>query len=1763
MMRCIWLLAAIVAVAFGRSLHVPSAYNPHPMLPSAYYPQPYAYPAHAPYGYGYQSRPLIYSPPGSYYDNSYGLRKPLPGGGNPVAVDYNNRCSRNYLGIKPHPDQQQYYYVCRPNCVIFSKCPNLERFNSSSGKCVQRVRPDYPVYCVKEGRFPYAYDCKVYYKCDANLNLEWHGCPSGTIFSPVGSKCIPADACPSTEISNNGSYIPENCELKFPECSGEGTFESPTDNALYYTCKLQPSGNYLQTRFKCPGNNIFDRERKICQPRRNTNYQSYVPIADLAYAPMAPFYPYLPQHGSPEATFEEEYDPMPEEKLAAEPEVKEKISPDVENAQVKIVILPTPSTTTTTTAAPTKKYPSYPYGYGYSYDKPDPYSQVRENPEQKEVVNIVIVPKTTNKPQEETTKYEYKQYTNPTQSTSTKPALPPKPSSTVLSLVPAPKAALTINQFLDRKIVILPPKTTSTTTTTTTSTKTTTEEPIITTVVLSTETPKPTTTTTTRKPTTTTTTTTRKPTTTTTKATTTKKPTTTSTTKAPTTTTRTTPTPTTTSTTKATTTKATTTTTKAPTTTSTTKAPTTTTTTKAPTTTTTTEAPTTTTTAPTTTSTTKAPTTTTKASTTTTTTKAPTTTTRAPTTTSTTKAPTTTTRAPTTTTTTKAPTTTTKAPTTTSTTKAPTTTTKAPTTTTTTKAPTTTTKAPTTTPTTKAPTTTTKAPTTTPTTKAPTTTTKASTTTTTKAPTKPTTTTTTTPKPTTSSTTTTTTTPKPTTGGTSQATTKLTTAENTIRTTRQLTTKLTTLTSSPPTIKTTTSTTKAPTTTTRTTTTPTTTTTPKPTTTTTTKITTTPKPTVTTKATTTTTTRKPTTMTTTTKLPTTTRVTTKAPTTTTTKVTPKPTTSTTKVATTASTTVKATTTTSKPTTPTTTTIKPTTPSTTTPKPTTPTTTTPRPTTTTKTTKKPTTTTTKSTPKPTTTTTKITKKPTKTTTKITSKPTTTTTKTTPKPTTTTTRKTTTPPPTTTSTTKVPTTTKSTTTTPKPTTTTTRKPSTTTTTTTVTTPRPTTARTTTTKLTTAKSTIITTRQSTSQSTTAKTTQSPTKTTRRTTTAGQNTTLVTTTELPPRNRLLRESEAQSPLVAHNLISSEVSADYVNDEPAPEEDEHQLNSKPEESQSTTVKATTAKPLTKPSTMSSRAAAHILKKLFRVISTTPASRVTMASPRVTIAQLARHNLATSKPFIAQSLRMSIKQLAKNPAKKAKGSESTNQLAINQPKEVKNSESSTVETTTGTTPINALISSTVETTTGTAPIVTDSTMKDLLETSSSVPVPAIVNATILSAAVVKGNATAAIDYSDNYVDSDYANDEPAEEAEEPKKTPDLSAQKGMLINLLRQKLVRRDMVNRVTRLIASTTLAPIQTTPKPTIGTTTRRSNAIDSHNIEYYDNEDYDYSSDADGTAGDSAINQDAFRPAANGGNGATAKRHSIHPSMVISPQKPAHKVTRNVSGFVPSSEGLTSEAKTPPQVADRFAFKAVNPPEAQQLPKAEFLRQSLNEVSERSNKHKSSRAANSLAVHSTVNTLKEKLQPIKVKPIRLTTPPLPLVRRQSTTTTSRPPTTTMKTTTTTTMSTRNTTATTTTTSTPTAATRQEILTVNHKPWLLQSLNQTVHLAPINLQSSNPVTHSNHSNSLLDTTLDYGTEKVPELILKVYEPIDVKVIFCPRSCDEDHDHQYDPADNYKPHSNSSCKSGCDEPIRPKHPSVDLAWKPVNLTNTIGFHTIT
>ncbi|XP_017134022.1 mucin-2 isoform X1 [Drosophila elegans] len=1784
MTHCLWstslgmlALLALLSMVSSRSVRqLPNRYPP--LLPAGYYGQsPYAYP---PYGYGYQAPHFAINPPGTYFDNVYGVYKTYPGGGYPVRFDYNNRCSRNYIGIKPHPDQQQYYYVCKPNCVIFSKCRNLESFNSSSGRCVQHVpqhRPDHMLpQCQKEGRFPHPHDCKVYYRCDKNRTHPWlFACPEGTIFSPVERKCLPGDQCPSTEISESGSYIPQNCEIKFPECAEEGTFRSPTDCALYYTCRLQESGTYLQTRFKCPGSNSFDLERKLCRPRHEVDCLDYVsgPVPVPYHAPQAyyPPYPVAPLYE------EDDYDTEAREQ---EPAIQSGKDPLFERPSVKIVVLPT--TPATTTSKRTADYPSYEHTLHHSGKEPSLGSpKVQANEDSLRIKlskNIVIMPTTPetttikSKLSTDTTKYQYKRYTYAT-------------TKDFVTETPQHKEVPT-DFHLSKNIVIFPTTTTTTTTKPIASTCPTFPMPS-TTRKSNTTTPKTSTVTdTTIKPTTTLrTSTTQKQNTTTPKTTTTQIST---------------------------------------------------------------VDPKTTTTASTTTITAQKSTKSPNTSTVTTASQQPITTTlNTSTVTTTTQKPKTTSAKPNTTT--QKSTTNSKTSTVASTTQQTTSTL-----TTTTPKRTTTTLKPITT--------TLKTTTVTTTTQKPITTTLISTTVTTSTQ-KP---TTDTPKPTT-------TTQKSTTSQKSTAVTTTTQQPITNTTTQKSTTKTSTVTSTtqqPISTVTTTTTTTTPKTTIVTTTTqkPTTTTlkstsvntsTQKPT-------TDTPKPTTTTQKSTTS--QKPTAVTTTTQQPMTSSLKTSTVTTTTRKpktTTTQPNTTTQKSTTTPRTSTGTSTTQQSTSTVTTTTLKPITttlkPTTTTLKTTTVTITTQNPITTTLNTSTGTTTTqnpTTDTPKQTTTIQKSTTSPKTTTVTVTTqqpitsslKTSTVTTTTSSKPNTTTQKSTTTSKTSTaTRTTKQTKSTATTTTfepsitTLKPITTTrktasvattTQRPITTTlksTSVTTTTQKPTTSKPTTDDLTTTpKLTTIThkpnttTRKSTSvtaTTTSIETSRSPTTqnstTTELTTvtrphcsdpdsTSDNNTNPACTQELQQVKQLklhLPQHQEEhihtqtniEPIESRTILGGRDESDYLDDAPS--------SASGESRQETTAKA--------PS-MSTLAAAHILRKLFHVISTTPSSREKaprQRSPNVTLGQMARHNLATSKPFIAHSLRLSIQQLTSTQKRSIQPKAI---VALNttkkEPADYEYYDSRSAEQYVDEE--NEVLSRTQPkaTSSSPSPVPSTTTVRELHETSSAPSQPKEVLISSTTAQPFQ-ETTDDLEYRDNSGDSEYVNDDypnasHVSENQIPGGINSREARKSFLLSLLKERLTQTEAqkpletTTKADSLISSTSARPSSTRISITSTTTTpRMSRSTQSptkpptravqlpakHSVylsrEYYDDDDNDdeYMEEDPSALSDTA-KKDQGKDRGNVAKKsptATAKRHIVLPLI----QQPME------------TELATLNAKSVPSktASDGLMFKGLAIRKSQFTTKSSLKRlpgtESVNSL------------ANNIPIldivgHSSRLTITPTLTSTssltKIKPKMQTTMPSRILRPAFTASTesSFPTLSSTFTEPLTTLQNRQklregekheskleiitpTTSETLPTATGFAAVAtssaivqsQTMLSVNSRPWLLAAINQTVHITPISSIAarapSNPVSQVNRSfNPLVSSPEDYSTEKVPQLIVKVYEPIDLKIVFCPNSCDQSHDHKYDPADNYK---KSNCTGDCDEEEERVHKHVDIQWKPQELGEIAAF----
>ncbi|XP_011209985.2 uncharacterized protein LOC105230725 [Bactrocera dorsalis] len=284
-----YIIFTSLGYAFSRSL--PSANNrPTPQFEHHFQSNLAVHPFY--YGLPNSQAYWPHEPVGTFFDKKRGILRSFPGGGVPVLVDHHKRCSSNFVGIKPHPNQRQYYYVCKPDCVIFGKCQNLQSFDATKAQCIPYPTPDYSPVCVKPGRFPISTDCSIYYRCDADLKAHIHSCPRNTIFSPHNEKCICGAHCNPTKVSLHSSHIPQDCEHKFPPCLQNGTFRTPTDCSLYYTCVKQEGSLYLQTRFKCPELEFFDPAKGTCRPQHEVACDS-IQLSELVF-PRPPPLPHLP-----------------------------------------------------------------------------------------------------------------------------------------------------------------------------------------------------------------------------------------------------------------------------------------------------------------------------------------------------------------------------------------------------------------------------------------------------------------------------------------------------------------------------------------------------------------------------------------------------------------------------------------------------------------------------------------------------------------------------------------------------------------------------------------------------------------------------------------------------------------------------------------------------------------------------------------------------------------------------------------------------------------------------------------------------------------------------------------------------------------------------------------------------------------------------------------------------------------------------------------------------------------------------------------------------------------------------------------------------------------------------------------------------------------------------------------------------------------------------------------------------------------------------
>ncbi|KAL5290168.1 hypothetical protein ACFFRR_009868, partial [Megaselia abdita] len=218
------------------------------------------------------------NPIGAYYDRRCGIYRIFQGGGRAIHVNYDKRCPNNFIGLKVHDEQPQYYYECKKDLVVFGRCPYLHVFDKTSNKCRYQRYVDLdvdivPAKCTKEGKFPVRTNCSLYYICDKNgkeFRTKVFRCPGASVYSPDTRRCSSTGTCsPSTVIYDDSINCPEVYELSFPGCSDQGIYRTRTDCSLYYNCSYSIDYGFIETRYMCPTGKAFSIDHQTCLPKSN------------------------------------------------------------------------------------------------------------------------------------------------------------------------------------------------------------------------------------------------------------------------------------------------------------------------------------------------------------------------------------------------------------------------------------------------------------------------------------------------------------------------------------------------------------------------------------------------------------------------------------------------------------------------------------------------------------------------------------------------------------------------------------------------------------------------------------------------------------------------------------------------------------------------------------------------------------------------------------------------------------------------------------------------------------------------------------------------------------------------------------------------------------------------------------------------------------------------------------------------------------------------------------------------------------------------------------------------------------------------------------------------------------------------------------------------------------------------------------------------------------------------------------------------------
>jgi len=172
------------------------------------------------------------------------------------------------------------------------KCAEGMVFSKETHECLKPIPPEVDfeklVSCSHEGFFRNPYDCKRFYRCyhndeveraEGNLRIGFFQCRDDMVFDEASQACVLAsitDECHNKLVPHEPEDVKEDKEPEYHKiikCSTEGYYRNPYECHRFYRCYYNHHSETTLNLalYVCGHGKVFDEVSKNCVPQERTN----------------------------------------------------------------------------------------------------------------------------------------------------------------------------------------------------------------------------------------------------------------------------------------------------------------------------------------------------------------------------------------------------------------------------------------------------------------------------------------------------------------------------------------------------------------------------------------------------------------------------------------------------------------------------------------------------------------------------------------------------------------------------------------------------------------------------------------------------------------------------------------------------------------------------------------------------------------------------------------------------------------------------------------------------------------------------------------------------------------------------------------------------------------------------------------------------------------------------------------------------------------------------------------------------------------------------------------------------------------------------------------------------------------------------------------------------------------------------------------------------------------------------------------------------